>query len=171
MKQNRQSILSPRQRQCLEGVAAHLDSTQIGERLGISPHTVDKHIAAAVAALGARSRRDAVRIWRDIASSCNATGEKLTGDFPPVDFPPPEPADRSRSMVKEIDDQSSFVIGPDRPIDRQGGKDEQAKRTLVRLAILIGITAALAIILVALPVLGHGAQSLANLIQPYRPNH
>lgn len=171
MGHSRIQSLSPRQRQCLEGVAEHLDSAQIGERLGISPHTVDKHVAAAVAALSARSRRDAVRLWAETTATHGKTGEKLTGEFPPVDYPTPATPDPRRSVVREIDSPASFQIGPHGSIDRQGGRDERRHQTLVRLAILVGITAALAIILLAAPQLGHGAQSLANLIQPYRQHH
>ncbi|MGN6619524.1 MAG: helix-turn-helix domain-containing protein [Sphingomonas sp.] len=94
MGQNQLPKLSPRQQQCLRGVAEHLDSQQIGHRLGISSHTVDGHIAAAMTALGASSRRDAVRIWA--ARNEPDTTERLTGKFLPVDFPvatPPSPDD------------------------------------------------------------------------------
>lgn len=112
MGQNADVTLSPRQRECLEGVAEHLDSAQIGERLGISPHTVDGHIAAAVAALGARSRRDAVRIWEQ--SRKGKAGQKFTGEFPPVDFPPTQRPPDHGSTVREAPTPASF----DEPLAR-----------------------------------------------------
>lgn len=57
----RQSIesLSPRQFEILVCVARHLSSKEIGHILGLSPATVDSHIAAALQKLGLTSRRDA----------------------------------------------------------------------------------------------------------------
>lgn len=165
MGRNKGGTLSRRQRQCMEGVAEHLDSAQIGERLGISPHTVDGHIAAAVAALGARSRRDAVRIWEE--SKTATAGEKLTGDFPPVDFPTMPPPTEHGSKVREIPTPMSFHE-PLAQFDRRGGNGERPNRTLRVVAIVTGLAAALAILLLAAPQLGRDAQSLANLIQPYQ---
>jgi len=164
MGQNTDVMLSPRQRECLEGVAEHLDSVQIGERLGISPHTVDGHIAAAVAALGARSRRDAVRIWEE--SRKRQAGEKLTGEIPPVDFPVVPPPSEHGSKVREAPAPASFRE-PMAHFDRQGGYDDRPKSALKAVAITAGLAAALAILLLAVPQLGRDAQSLANLIQPY----
>ena len=164
MGQNPIPKLSRRQQQCLEGVAARLDSQQIGDRLGISPHTVDGHIAAAVAALGASSRRDAVRIWQ--SSSCTDAGEKFTGDFLPVDFPPC-PADWGHgSVVREAPAPAVFRESMAH-IDRREGYDERPRSALKAVAITAGLAAALAILLLAVPQLGQNAQALANLIQPY----
>ena len=52
--------LSARQRECLELAADGLTSFGIGERLGISPRTVDEHLLMACAALGVRTRIQAV---------------------------------------------------------------------------------------------------------------
>jgi DNA-binding CsgD family transcriptional regulator len=51
--------LSPRQREVLLGVALQLSSKEIAVRLGLSPATVDSHIAAALQRLKLQSRRDA----------------------------------------------------------------------------------------------------------------
>lgn len=54
------TVLTDRQRQCLERAARGLTSRAIGEALGISPRTVDEHLAAACQVLGVRARVQAV---------------------------------------------------------------------------------------------------------------
>ncbi len=56
----RDPTLSPRQRECLTWVAAGCTSKQIARRLGLSPKTVDLHLAAALERLDARTRSEAV---------------------------------------------------------------------------------------------------------------
>lgn len=53
-------LLSDRQRTCLDLAARGLTSSAIGARLGLSPRTVDEHLLAACAALGVRTRIQAV---------------------------------------------------------------------------------------------------------------
>ncbi|PZN97522.1 MAG: hypothetical protein DCF29_22365 [Alphaproteobacteria bacterium] len=53
-------VLSDRQRTCLDLAARGLTSSAIGARLGLSPRTVDEHLLAACAALGVRTRIQAV---------------------------------------------------------------------------------------------------------------
>nr|WP_314434010.1 helix-turn-helix transcriptional regulator [uncultured Brevundimonas sp.] len=52
--------LSERQRDCLELAARGLTSSAIGKRLGLSPRTVDEHLALACSLLGVRTRVQAV---------------------------------------------------------------------------------------------------------------
>lgn len=52
--------LSDRQIECLHLAAKGLSSPGIGEKIGISPRTVDEHLAAACEALGVRTRIQAV---------------------------------------------------------------------------------------------------------------
>ncbi|MBJ7317173.1 MAG: helix-turn-helix transcriptional regulator [Brevundimonas sp.] len=52
--------LTDRQRTCLDLAARGLTSSAIGARLGLSPRTVDEHLLAACAALGVRTRIQAV---------------------------------------------------------------------------------------------------------------
>lgn len=52
--------LTPRQRQCLRLAALGLTSSGIGERLGLSPRTVDEHVMTACSVLGVRTRVQAV---------------------------------------------------------------------------------------------------------------
>jgi DNA-binding CsgD family transcriptional regulator len=52
--------LSDRQFECLRLAATGLSSPGIAEQIGISPRTVDEHLAAACEALGVRTRIQAV---------------------------------------------------------------------------------------------------------------
>ncbi len=54
------AALSDRQRDCLALAATGLSSAGIGERLGLSPRTVDEHLALACRTLGVRTRVQAV---------------------------------------------------------------------------------------------------------------
>ncbi len=56
------SRLSERQRACLDLAAQGFTSAGIGERLGISPRTVDEHLALACQLLGVRTRIQAVAL-------------------------------------------------------------------------------------------------------------
>lgn len=51
--------LSPRQLDCLRLASEGLTSPQIGEALGISPRTVNEHIAEVCKRLGVRNRTQA----------------------------------------------------------------------------------------------------------------
>ena len=57
---DRLATLTPRERQCLMGVARHLQSKEIARELGLEARTVDKHIERAMKKLGAANRRDGV---------------------------------------------------------------------------------------------------------------
>lgn len=57
----RQTLLTPRQRQCLCWAQLGKSSSDIGDILGISPRTVDEHIATACARLNVRTRIQAVQ--------------------------------------------------------------------------------------------------------------
>ena len=53
-------LLAPRERQCLSLAATGLTSAAIGERLGISPRTIEGYLASACAKLQVKSRQAAV---------------------------------------------------------------------------------------------------------------
>ncbi len=154
--------LSRRQLECLRGVAEHLDSHQIAERLGISPHTVDGHIASAIAALGVRSRRDAVRYLEKIA------GEFPTGEFPPVVDPADFPA---RSPMSQVVREQPVEQSPDQPLPgplNEGATEHHDLGSDFRtIALIAAIAVALVILLLAIEPLTESAMHLANLIQPY----
>lgn len=54
--------LTDSQRACLRLVLAHMTSKQIARELGISPHTVDAHLKAALKVVGASNRTEAALI-------------------------------------------------------------------------------------------------------------
>lgn len=58
--------LSERQRDCLRLVAQLKKTEQIAAELGISPSTVNTHIERAITILGAKGRRDAALLVREV---------------------------------------------------------------------------------------------------------
>ncbi len=54
-------VLTERQRQVVKLIAQGMTSAQVGERLGLSPRTVDRHIENTMKKLGVRSRLELVR--------------------------------------------------------------------------------------------------------------
>lgn len=149
--------------ECLKGVAEHLDSQQIAHRLGISPHTVDSHIAAAIKALGAHSRRDAVK------RAAAMTSQPLTGQFLPLDHHPfISSVSGSRMAVRE--EPSSFEAATPATeqdtTETQDGKVEQ--HPLRMIALITAIAAALVVLILAMDPLIQSAARLANAIDPSR---
>jgi two-component system response regulator FixJ len=63
----RHVTLSPREREVMDGVVAGLDNKTIGQRLGISPRTVEVHKSRLMAKLGARTLVDLIRLTRPAA--------------------------------------------------------------------------------------------------------
>jgi DNA-binding CsgD family transcriptional regulator len=68
--------LGKRQIEVTALVAAGLTSREVGRVLGISEKTVDRHLAVAMALLGARSRAHLVAL-------CYAGGGLCVGEWPP----------------------------------------------------------------------------------------
>lgn len=65
MSADRFARVTEAQRECLRLVRAQHNSKAIAQRLGISPFTVDKRLARAVATLGVTSRFEAARLLSD----------------------------------------------------------------------------------------------------------
>jgi DNA-binding CsgD family transcriptional regulator len=63
MNRGNVSRLTEMQKVCLRHVATHLSSKDIARKLGISPHTVDTHLRAAIKLLEAKNRHDAAMIF------------------------------------------------------------------------------------------------------------
>jgi DNA-binding CsgD family transcriptional regulator len=61
--------LTARERQIVLLVGDGLSSREIGQRLGLAPSTVDSHVRAAMAKLGARTRRQAACLTNDGSGS------------------------------------------------------------------------------------------------------
>jgi DNA-binding CsgD family transcriptional regulator len=77
--------LTARQMEVLDLMAAGLTNAQIGERIGISVKTVDHHVSAVLAALGAGTRTEAAgaamqRGW--LRSQTRTSGERNRGGLP-----------------------------------------------------------------------------------------
>ena len=53
-------MLSPRQKECLQRIAAGETSIEIGAALGLSPRTIDTYVHAACRRLAVRTRAQAV---------------------------------------------------------------------------------------------------------------
>jgi non-specific serine/threonine protein kinase len=56
------AVLTPREREVLTLVCAHLQDREIAEQLFLSPRTVESHVSRILAKLGVRSRREAVAV-------------------------------------------------------------------------------------------------------------
>ena len=61
MSDSRFDLLTPRERDCLRGVAQHKRTKDIARELDLKPGTVDTYIASAVRKLGLSDRASAVR--------------------------------------------------------------------------------------------------------------
>ncbi|MBO9711414.1 helix-turn-helix transcriptional regulator [Sphingomonas sp.] len=86
--------LSPRQLEILRYVAARLSSKEIAQRLGVSPATVDSHVAAAVQRMGVTSRREAANAllrWEGDALPSTTFEGHHGGDPGENSLPNPEP--------------------------------------------------------------------------------
>lgn len=69
MDDSRFSILTPREIECLKGVAQHKRTKDIATDLNLSPKTVDAYIANAVRKLGFSDRDSAVRALMNSGSA------------------------------------------------------------------------------------------------------
>ena len=76
---HREEVLTLKQREALEMVADHLSSKEIAQRLGISPHSVDKRLDEARRRLGAATRKEAVRKFGEQYEPVR-NGERFTGE-------------------------------------------------------------------------------------------
>jgi DNA-binding CsgD family transcriptional regulator len=103
--------LTPRERECLQLVARHMHSKEIGRALDLSPFTVDKYIESACERLGVRSRREAARKFLEIAGEeyPNGSGNELLGLPERPEFPPPP----------RHEEAERHAINSRRPIARQ----------------------------------------------------
>ncbi|MXP44564.1 response regulator transcription factor [Allopontixanthobacter sediminis] len=75
----KENLLTEKQEEALELVADHLSSKEIGLRLGISSHSVDKRVDDARRRLGAATRKEAVRLFKD-HKRVDQDGDWFTGE-------------------------------------------------------------------------------------------
>ncbi len=102
--------LSDGQKECLRLVMQHFSSKEIARRLGVSPHTVDKRLKQAIAALGVNSRVDAARLLAQTEG--NLDQGHITSDISPPAFnfaAYDVPAAGDQSLVYQSPDLSPFV--------------------------------------------------------------
>ncbi|WP_431469266.1 LuxR C-terminal-related transcriptional regulator [Sphingosinithalassobacter sp. LHW66-3] len=173
---DRIASLSPRQLECLRLVPRG-SSKVIGQALGISHLTVDKHISAALQTLGVNSRDEAAALvlgWHDCTtqdlgteSPCLA-GPAKTGSFG-VAYPARsegagEHRLRETPAVFRVDEAFDWngVAGPE---ERSRVRDASAWQIIFR---IVAIAVGLAIIASAAQPIAQGYQALSNLIEPYR---
>lgn len=139
--------LSPQQIACLRLVADLFTSKQIGERLGISSHTVDTHLSNAVRKLGASNRMEAARL---LTEPLPTPPHQLTDQSPPVAMSPATTPERDGQRVAA-------------PVGRQ-----VTLRRWTRLAIIVGGAVALVYAVVLLVV---GAEVISRMAgRPARPH-
>lgn len=146
-------------------------SKVIAKRLGLSPHTVDNHIKAAMQRLGASTRheaKDIVASWdlirpdQDLVSQPGAlAGPGQCGTFDPSFRLPVE---RSADRVREV----PMVFGQAEPMLVPMVSQEKAhdgRTTYQTLMRILAISVALAITASAALPISQGFQALANFIQ------
>lgn len=73
--------LTPRQMDCMNLVERGLTSKQIAKKLGISPRTVDQHIAAVLDIFQVNNRIAAVRCLRETASAKKTDSDAKVATF------------------------------------------------------------------------------------------
>lgn len=135
--------LSKRERECLHGVALLKSSKQIAQDLGISRHTVDKHLKNAIVALNAVSRFDAANIFKAAeAEASRLSGRALDADpegsgttLPPESLPRGRKGTnagtfRQKTGPKGTNDwyyQSQTLVADDNQRSAPGRNDDGAK--------------------------------------------
>ncbi|MGX7894268.1 helix-turn-helix domain-containing protein [Tsuneonella sp. HG222] len=106
-----------RQVEIMDLLARHMTSKQIGQELGISPSSVDKHILRASHKLGLSDRNAAAREWADMqahrpAQPVGEAARKLPPQFSPLDpqagFVPSELRDLPGSPLFTVHDAAAF---------------------------------------------------------------
>jgi DNA-binding CsgD family transcriptional regulator len=88
--------LSPGQLKVLRLVNQHMNSKEIGAQLGISPHTVDQRVRAAIRTLGVSRRQEAARLVAEVEPY-----QRLIHQAPYID-PQPEPTDEDGAISFQI---------------------------------------------------------------------
>lgn len=160
-------------------------SKVIAKLLGVSPHTVDNHLKAAMQRLGASTRHEAAEIifrWEATRASPTAEPEHdqdLVSQSPEL-VPAADPAmfegpwrspttnggaDRLREIPISLRDfgETGFVPNPSAT-----GEGQRNGRSPIQIfALVIGFTVAIAITASAALPISEGFQALSNLIQPY----
>lgn len=155
------SVLTERQVQCLRLVADSFNSKEIARVLGLSEHTVDNHLRAAIRALGVSTRRQAARTLREWEGDQRLTSPSAVIDPIPFAMPhtPPsngliseDPDDRADALRDVVTDDMKKWVGAsrsDEPDQFGGNKNGESLKQLAKL-ILIGAVGILAVTILAI---------------------
>lgn len=131
--------LTPRQLECLRGLASYQTYKEIGLNLGISDSAVEKHVRLARKALGAKSTADALRIFLAAEGKAdpqfakiNLAPETISKDEQEVSHPFSEP-----EQVRDRGDDLTGATDHDPPLSPL-----QTMSLIVRVALasIIGLT-------------------------------
>jgi DNA-binding CsgD family transcriptional regulator len=164
--------LTTRHRDCLQLVVLNHSTKEIALMLKLSPNTVDGYISEAKDILGASSRRDAARIFRENAN--NKAPQALRGNFSRVDSDPVALSflssvseEASRDATEFASGQRSFYARPTSNDDSfhwfRGTREHNSLKPKQRLLwIAIASLVAAIIFLVALNIIDTLARLLSN---------
>jgi DNA-binding CsgD family transcriptional regulator len=173
MSENPAERLTDAQLACVRMVGTG-PSKVIAKRLGLSPHTVDNHIKAAMQRLGASTRHEAMDI---VASWDNAGPDQDLVSQPGRIAVPPEygnldpsfrpPAGGTADSVREV----PVVFGASEPAlyspAMLGDARNVVRSPFQTIARIAAIAVSIAIIASAALPISQGFQAIANLVQPY----
>jgi DNA-binding CsgD family transcriptional regulator len=147
--------LTPREREILRLVAAHLQSKEIARALGLSPKTVEMHVLSARRRLSGMSRRDAALAF--VAWEGGDPGNdyrKQPDGLAALPGLPPSERDNGNGDDPRKDDRldpARSAAAPGRVLfSRQGWRYELSP--LQWLGLLLGTTALIAVLLAAIAI-------------------
>jgi DNA-binding CsgD family transcriptional regulator len=154
--------LTRQQRRCLEAVSRGLSSPEIAFELGIAENTVNAHIKAAVAKLGAPNRRHAAQMV--IKYGLIVPDQKMASHILPIDQPLDDQPEPDPHRVEEARIEfAPFPAPVEEQVEAVGDDRVDVHRALGSIA---KIAALLILLLLAFGPLAEGASKLANIIQP-----
>ncbi|WP_448659201.1 helix-turn-helix domain-containing protein [Sphingomonas sp. CJ99] len=159
------ALLTARERNCLELVGEGFRSKEIAVRLGISHHTVDQHLKAAVRKLGATSRQDAARLLR-VALPPQSLGSQApdvaSASWPPTDWLGEPSGTPALQLAVEEPPPGRFqpgdAAGSVFPARAQGKRNDLTIRTTLLLIVTL-----IAALLIGFGVLMTGIQALVSM--------
>ncbi len=147
--------LTPRERRCLELVALHYDTAQIAQELDISVTTVSSYLADARRKLGARNRKEAVRMLAAITATPPPVPPppNIGGDFEGVEAQVPVTSTLSPQPNNGSVGEAAQMAGIGRMLlfDRSlpPGQFGPATRLGMIVALVVALAAALALAVIA----------------------
>lgn len=150
-----------------------MEREAIADKLGISVHTANTHIAAGIARLGARNAKDAARI---VADHDRGTTGLSTSEFLRVEAAgaggEDAPDEERSSMLRDVQaGRATYEPAPpppEAPDSASGGRRHDAlTNTLMPLALIGAIAAAIVALLLAAPLMSGTYQGIANTIEPF----